>query len=892
MTNRFWNRVRFGLKPKLNPRRTHATPANARLTIEALEARTLLSATPSVTLALLPAIGSSLPAVTLALDSYQFGFTNTTTIGSGTTGAGAGKAKFDELTISAPMSQASPQLFAVLALGDHYDTAVLTQRNAAGKPVAEWVLDTVFLTSDGIKNDSAAVPTETLHLAFGALSEVTATHSASWSQVENTPTGPTPPTGVTLAALPARNAPALTLELRPSSDSSLPAVTLALDSYQFGFENTTTIDSATSGAGTGKVEFNDLIVSAPLSQASPQLFAVLATGSHYGTAVLTQHNAAGDPVAQWVLKLVILTSDSITGAAAAVPTETLHLAFGAVTEMATLPVPSAPALTLELRPSSDSSLPAVTLALDSYQFGFQNTTTIGSATSGAGTGKVKFNDLIVSAPLSQASPQLFAVLAAGSHYGTAVLTQHNAAGDPVAQWVLKLVILTSDSITGSAAAVPTETLHLAFGAVTEMATLPVPSATALTLELRPSSDSSLPAVTLALDSYQFSFQNSTTVDSATSGAGTGKVKLNDLIVSAPLSQASPQLFAVLATGSHYDTAVLTQRNAAGEPVAEWALDTIFLTSDGITGSGAAVPTETIHLAFGAVTEVTATHSASWDQVDNTPTGPTPPTDVTLAPLGPVTPRVAITAAGGVYSGTAFGVSAATVFVGNTTLASLGDSSLGFSYYFGPTATGAASATAPTNAGTYTVVAHFSSFKPSFYTDADSSPVVFTITPAPLTITANNQSKITGEANPPFTVGYSGFVAGQGPGVLGGSLTFSTTATTASPPGIYTITPAGLTSGNYAISFVSGTLIVLSDSQATSNVLAQIKAASIPAGIGNSLSSQLQAAIDSFNRGKASTAVNQLWAFIQHVNAQRGKQLDAALADLLIAAAQRIINAVH
>src|SRR5262249_30080726 len=63
----------------------------------------------------------------------------------------------------------------------------------------------------------------------------------------------------------------------------------------------------------------------------------------------------------------------------------------------------------------------------------------------------------------------------------------------------------------------------------------------------------------------------------------------------------------------------------------------------------------------------------------------------------------------------------------------------------------------------------------------------TVKPAPLTITADDQTKITAQTNPAFTASYSGFVLGQGPADLGGALTFSTPAMTTSPPGTYAIT---------------------------------------------------------------------------------------------------------
>jgi hypothetical protein len=177
-----------------------------------------------------------------------------------------------------------------------------------------------------------------------------------------------------------------------------------------------------------------------------------------------------------------------------------------------------------------------------------------------------------------------------------------------------------------------------------------------------------------------------------------------------------------------------------------------------------------------------------------------------------------------------------------------------------------------------------------YNAANGSSTL-TVTKKALTVTANDMTKIAGEANPAFTVSYMDFVPGEGPGDLSGALTFSTPATIGSAPGTYAIVPSGLTSGNYNITFVSGTLTVLSVSQATTNLEAQVNAAGLAPGLRNALDSRLQAAIDSLNRGNASAAVNQLQAFEEQVRAQRGKMIDAAQADALIAYAQGIINVV-
>jgi hypothetical protein len=83
----------------------------------------------------------------------------------------------------------------------------------------------------------------------------------------------------------------------------------------------------------------------------------------------------------------------------------------------------------------------------------------------------------------------------------------------------------------------------------------------------------------------------------------------------------------------------------------------------------------------------------------------------------------------------------------------------------------------------------------------------TITPAPLTVTANDASKVYGAALPTFTAGFSGLVNGDTPADLGGTLTFATPADANSAPGAYPITPSGLTSANYDITFADGTLTV-------------------------------------------------------------------------------------
>ena len=83
----------------------------------------------------------------------------------------------------------------------------------------------------------------------------------------------------------------------------------------------------------------------------------------------------------------------------------------------------------------------------------------------------------------------------------------------------------------------------------------------------------------------------------------------------------------------------------------------------------------------------------------------------------------------------------------------------------------------------------------------------TVTRALLTVTAEDKARFYGEVNPAFTATYSGFVLGQDPSVLGGTLSFATPAVATSDAGTYSITPSGLTATNYAITFSAGRLLV-------------------------------------------------------------------------------------
>ncbi len=148
-----------------------------------------------------------------------------------------------------------------------------------------------------------------------------------------------------------------------------------------------------------------------------------------------------------------------------------------------------------------------------------------------------------------------------------------------------------------------------------------------------------------------------------------------------------------------------------------------------------------------------------------------------------------------------------------------------------------------------------------------------ISKAALTVTANdttrtydatyygNQSGVT----------YGGFVGGEGAGVLGGSLNYAAgSANSARNAGTYTITPGGLTSTNYDISFDNGTLVV---NKANLTVAAQTHSRSYNGSAGSTVGpltlglgegdylNNLSQSFDSANAGARTLSVNSGYTII-------------------------------
>jgi gliding motility-associated-like protein len=110
------------------------------------------------------------------------------------------------------------------------------------------------------------------------------------------------------------------------------------------------------------------------------------------------------------------------------------------------------------------------------------------------------------------------------------------------------------------------------------------------------------------------------------------------------------------------------------------------------------------------------------------------------------------------------------------------------------------------AGTYPVTAS-AAVSPNYTISYTAGTL--TVIRATLTITASDATKVYGVVNPALAVTYSGFVNGDTQASLTSPATAATIASTNSPNGTYPITASGAAGNNYTITYINGTLTILS-----------------------------------------------------------------------------------
>jgi type VI protein secretion system component Hcp len=109
------------------------------------------------------------------IKDFSFGIEHSSTTGSATGGAGAGKAKFNEFSITKTIDRASAAFFANCVAGSHYKNVIIDVRNPgggpknAGKPFLEFQFNTVVVTKIQFSGPGDEGPQEWITFQYGGL---------------------------------------------------------------------------------------------------------------------------------------------------------------------------------------------------------------------------------------------------------------------------------------------------------------------------------------------------------------------------------------------------------------------------------------------------------------------------------------------------------------------------------------------------------------------------------------------------------------------------------------------------------------------------------------------------------------------------------------------------
>ena len=102
--------------------------------------------------------------------------------------------------------------------------------------------------------------------------------------------------------------------------------------FSFGVENPTTIGSATGGAGAGKAQFNELVITKHVDKASPAFFKNCVSGAHYKDVIITLRTGTGNNTTTFLtytFETVFITGIDTNGTNGGdIPTEKVTFVYG------------------------------------------------------------------------------------------------------------------------------------------------------------------------------------------------------------------------------------------------------------------------------------------------------------------------------------------------------------------------------------------------------------------------------------------------------------------------------------------------------------------------------------------------------------------------------------
>ena len=134
-------------------------------------------------------------------------------------------------------------------------------------------------------------------------------------------------------------------------------------------------------------------------------------------------------------------------------------------------------------------------------------------------------------------------------------------------------------------------------------------------------------VAFAIRDFSFGVESPTTIGSATTGAGTGKIKFNEFTIRKVTDQSSPVFFKNCCAGAHYKSVTVSMRHPdSALPTKEFLrfrFETVFTTKIDWAGPGDEGPEESITFVYGKLGIRYSPESGTlkpvlggWDQVLN------------------------------------------------------------------------------------------------------------------------------------------------------------------------------------------------------------------------------------------------------------------------------------
>jgi type VI protein secretion system component Hcp len=133
-------------------------------------------------------------STTIPVLSFSEGGSNPTTIGSSSSGSGAGKVSFSSLNLMTTVGAYMPEIRDALARGTQFPTAVMTATwgVAGSSATLKYELENVFIESDQVSGSGGGqAPSESISLAFGKVkwtfTDANGTVTHGWNIITNTP---------------------------------------------------------------------------------------------------------------------------------------------------------------------------------------------------------------------------------------------------------------------------------------------------------------------------------------------------------------------------------------------------------------------------------------------------------------------------------------------------------------------------------------------------------------------------------------------------------------------------------------------------------------------------------------------------------------------------------